>query len=81
MSNVTERTNHRPATRLVTLVAAIAENGVIGQGKRLPWQFPADLAGSHENHEASFMMIPMQLSSSVRKMLKAAIFDRRQLAD
>lgn len=43
MSNVTERTNHPPATRLVTLVAAIAENGVIGNGNRLPWHLPADL--------------------------------------
>lgn len=28
---------------LVTLVAAIAENGVIGNGNRLPWHLPADL--------------------------------------
>lgn len=28
---------------LVTLVAAIAENGVIGHGNRLPWHLPADL--------------------------------------
>lgn len=36
---------------------------------------------THENHEASFMMIPMQLSSLAGKMPVAAIFDRRQLAD
>jgi dihydrofolate reductase len=28
---------------LVTLVAAIAENGVIGNGNQLPWHLPADL--------------------------------------
>ena len=28
---------------VVTLVAAIAENGVIGHGNRLPWHLPADL--------------------------------------
>ena len=28
---------------LVTLVAAIAENSVIGNGNRLPWHLPADL--------------------------------------
>jgi len=28
---------------IVTLVAAIAENGVIGHGNRLPWHLPADL--------------------------------------
>lgn len=27
----------------MTLVAAIAENGVIGHGNRLPWHLPADL--------------------------------------
>jgi hypothetical protein len=36
---------------------------------------------THENHEASFMMIPMQLSSPAGKMPVAAIFGRRQLAD
>lgn len=43
MSIVTERTIHRPAGPIVTLVAAIAENGVIGNGNRLPWHLPADL--------------------------------------
>jgi len=32
--------NQRPR---VTLIAAIARNGVIGQGNRLPWHLPADL--------------------------------------
>jgi dihydrofolate reductase len=32
---------HRP---LVSLAAAVAENGVIGRANRLPWHLPADLA-------------------------------------
>lgn len=32
------------ATPIVTLVAAMARNRVIGQGNRLPWHLPADLA-------------------------------------
>jgi dihydrofolate reductase len=28
---------------MLTLVAAVAENGVIGAGNRLPWRLPADL--------------------------------------
>ena len=43
MSIVTERTVHPPLTPIVTLVAAIAENGVIGNGNRMPWHLPADL--------------------------------------
>jgi dihydrofolate reductase len=37
---VTERTKPRP---LVSLVVAMAENGVIGNANRLPWHLPADL--------------------------------------
>jgi dihydrofolate reductase len=43
MSTVTERTVHPPSAPIVTLVAAIAENGVIGNGNRMPWHLPADL--------------------------------------
>ena len=43
MSTVTERTLHPPSTPIVTLIAAIAENGVIGNGNRMPWHLPADL--------------------------------------
>ncbi|MBK1631790.1 dihydrofolate reductase [Thiohalocapsa halophila] len=32
------------AARRITLVAAVARNGVIGHGNRLPWHLPADLA-------------------------------------
>jgi dihydrofolate reductase len=30
--------------RCITLIAAVAENGIIGAGGRLPWHAPADLA-------------------------------------
>ena len=43
MSIVTERTVHPPPGPIVTLVAAVAENGVIGSGNRMPWHLPADL--------------------------------------
>jgi dihydrofolate reductase len=43
MSIVTERTVHPPPKPSVTLVAAVAENGVIGSGNRMPWHLPADL--------------------------------------
>ena len=43
MSIVTERTVHPPSAPIVTLVAAVAENGVIGNGNRMPWHLPADL--------------------------------------
>ncbi len=29
---------------LISMIAALAENGVIGRGNRLPWHLPADLA-------------------------------------
>lgn len=29
---------------LISIVAAVSENGVIGRGNRLPWHLPADLA-------------------------------------
>src|SRR5262249_40363926 len=29
--------------RMITLIAAVAENGVIGAGNRLPWRLPEDL--------------------------------------
>jgi dihydrofolate reductase len=32
--------SHRP---LISLIAALAENGVIGRDQRLPWHLPADL--------------------------------------
>lgn len=32
------------ATPILCLVAAVADNGVIGRGNRLPWHLPADLA-------------------------------------
>lgn len=34
-------TNERP---IITLVVAVASNGIIGRDGRLPWQLPADLA-------------------------------------
>jgi dihydrofolate reductase len=40
---VTERTVHPLPRPIVTLVAAVAENGVIGSGNRMPWHLPADL--------------------------------------
>lgn len=43
MSIVTERTVHPLPRPIVTLVAAVAENGVIGSGNRMPWHLPADL--------------------------------------
>jgi dihydrofolate reductase len=43
MSIVTERTLHPLSRPIVTLVAAVAENGVIGSGNRMPWHLPADL--------------------------------------
>ncbi|MBM9460093.1 dihydrofolate reductase [Nocardioides sp. zg-536] len=33
-----------PAGRMVTAVAAVAENGVIGDGENIPWHLPADFA-------------------------------------
>jgi dihydrofolate reductase len=33
-----------PARPLISIVAAMAENRVIGRGNRLPWHLPADLA-------------------------------------
>lgn len=38
---MTDRTDHPRV--VLSLVAAIAENDVIGHGNRLPWQLPADL--------------------------------------
>jgi dihydrofolate reductase len=40
---VTERTIHAATAPLLALVVAAAENGVIGNGNRLPWHLPADL--------------------------------------
>lgn len=34
----------KPETVSVTLIAAVARNGVIGANNRLPWRLPADLA-------------------------------------
>jgi dihydrofolate reductase len=34
----------RPAGPQIALIAAVADNGVIGQGNALPWRLPADLA-------------------------------------
>ena len=33
-----------PDGRRVTMVAAVAENGVIGDGEKMPWHLPADFA-------------------------------------
>lgn len=36
--------NHKPSTMLLSLIAAVARNNVIGSEGRLPWRLPDDLA-------------------------------------
>jgi len=44
MSSFTSGYNRRPMPRpVLTLIAAVARNGVIGIDNRLPWRLPADL--------------------------------------
>ncbi len=43
MSSVIERTNRPQSQPILSLVVAMAENGVIGNANRLPWHLPADL--------------------------------------
>ena len=43
MSTVIERTNRLQSNPVLSLMVAMAENGVIGNANRLPWHLPADL--------------------------------------
>jgi dihydrofolate reductase len=75
MSTVTERTIHPPPAPLVTLVAAIAENGVIGNGNRLPWHLPADL----KRFKALTMGKPMLMGRKTFEAIGKPLPGRRNL--
>lgn len=75
MSIAAERTIHPPATPVVTLVAAIAENGVIGSGNRVPWHLPADL----KRFKALTMGKPMLMGRRTFESIGKPLPGRRNL--
>lgn len=54
---------------LLSMIAAIAENGVIGKGNALPWHLPADL----KHFKALTMGKPMVMGRKTFQSLKAPL--------
>lgn len=75
MSIVTERTVHPPPKPIVTLVAAVAENGVIGNGNRMPWHLPADL----KRFKALTLGKPILMGRKTLEAIGKALPGRRNL--
>lgn len=70
---MTERTLHAPAAPVLALVVAVAENGVIGNGNRLPWHLPADL----KHFKAITMGKPMLMGRKTFESIGKALPGRR----
>ena len=69
---MTDRTNPGP---VVALVVAMAENGVIGNGNRLPWHLPADL----RHFKSVTMGKPMLMGRKTFQSIGRALPGRRSL--
>ncbi len=72
---MTERTIHEPARPVLALVVAVAENGVIGNGNRLPWHLSADL----KHFKTVTMGKPMLMGRKTYASIGKALPGRRSL--
>src|SRR4030095_13260387 len=75
MSSVIERTSHPHAVPVLSLVVAMAENGVIGNSNRLPWHLPADL----KHFKSVTMGKPMLMGRKTFESIGKALPGRRNL--
>lgn len=75
MSSVIERTNHPQSGPVLSLVVAVAENGVIGNSNRLPWHLPADL----KHFKSVTMGKPMLMGRRTFESIGQALPGRRNL--
>src|SRR4029453_9757908 len=75
MSSVIERTNHPQSGPVLSLVVAMAENGVIGNSNRLPWHLPADL----KHFQGVTMGKPMLMGRKTFESIGKALPGRRNL--
>jgi dihydrofolate reductase len=75
MSSVIERTNHPQSGPVLSLVVAMAENGVIGNSNRLPWHLPADL----KHFKSVTMGKPMLMGRRTFESIGKALPGRRNL--
>jgi dihydrofolate reductase len=75
MSSVIERTNHPQSRPILSLVVAMAENGVIGNANRLPWHLPADL----KHFKGVTMGKPMLMGRKTFESIGKALPGRRNL--
>jgi dihydrofolate reductase len=60
---------------MLSLIAAVARNGVIGHGGRLPWHLPADLA----HFKRTTLGRPVIMGRKTWESLRAALPGRRNL--
>ena len=75
MSTVIERTNRLQSPPVLSLVVAMAENGVIGNANRLPWHLPADL----KHFKGVTMGKPMLMGRKTFESIGKALPGRRNL--
>jgi dihydrofolate reductase len=75
MSTVIERTNRPQSHPVLSLVVAMAENGVIGNSNRLPWHLPADL----KHFKSVTMGKPMLMGRKTFESIGKALPGRRSL--
>jgi dihydrofolate reductase len=75
MSSVIERTNRPQSPPILSLVVAMAENGVIGNANRLPWHLPADL----KHFKSVTMGKPMLMGRRTFESIGKALPGRRNL--
>ena len=59
---------------IVTAIAAVAENGVIGRGNALPWHLPADLAHFKRLTQGHHLIVGRRTWESIGKPLPGRTF-------